>query len=117
MTRQEFPARVKVAAFERADGHCEACKAPLRVGKTHYDHVIPDALGGSPTIENCAVLCASCHSAKTTRQDVPSIARAKRLQAKHVGAKGPSRWRQPPADMRFDWKRGRYVRQEARDGE
>ena len=94
MSRQEFPAKVKVAAFERANRRCECCTAPLRPGKTHYDHVIPDAMGGSPTIENCAVLCTACHGAKTTRQDVPSIARAKRLQAKHIGAKGPSKWRQ-----------------------
>lgn len=110
MSRQEFTAKVKVAAFERAAGRCEACTAPLRVGKTHYDHVIPDAMGGSPTIENCAVLCASCHGAKTAGQDVPSIARAKRRQAKHIGAKGPSKWRKP-SGVRFDWKQGRYIKE------
>ena len=90
--RREFTAKVKVAAYERSKGACEACGGKLHPGRIHYDHVIPDALGGSPTIENCAVLCTACHGAKTTRQDVPSIARAKRLQAKHIGAKGPSRW-------------------------
>jgi 5-methylcytosine-specific restriction protein A len=109
MSRQEFTAKVKVAAFERAAGRCEACTAPLRVGKTHYDHVLPCALGGSPTIENCAVLCASCHGAKTARQDVPQIAKMKRQRAAHIGTKGPSKWRKPPENMRYDWTMRRWV--------
>ena len=107
MKRREFPTRVMVDAYKRAAGHCEACKAPLRTGQIHYDHVIPDAMGGAPTIENCAVLCKSCHSLKTTRQDVPQIARAKRRQAKHIGAKGPSKWRKPPEGWKHNWKTGR----------
>ena len=69
--RREFTARVKVQAYERSGGRCEACGAALMPGRIHYDHVVPDALGGWPTIENCAVLCTACHGAKTTRQDVP----------------------------------------------
>lgn len=98
MTRREFPARVKVAAYERAGGGCEECGTPLRVGKTHYDHVLPDALGGEPTLENCAVLCSGCHGVKTARQDVPTIAKMKRQRAKHLGAK-VSKW------PRSKWKR------------
>ena len=86
--RRPFPKAVKVKAFERADGHCEKCTARLYVGKYHYDHDIPDALGGEPTLENCKVLCTSCHGAKTTRQDVPRNAKAKRQNNKHIGAKG-----------------------------
>lgn len=110
--RREFSAKVMVAAYERSGGHCEACKVPLRPGRIQYDHVLPCALGGSPTIENCAVLCTACHSAKTTGQDVPSIAKMKRQRAKHIGARGPSRWRKPPEGTRFDWKQGRYVREQ-----
>lgn len=92
MSRREFPAKVMVAAFERAKGHCESCGARLTTGKFHYDHVIPDAMGGQPTLENCAVLCTSCHGTKTRTQDVPAIARAKRRHAKHIGAKQPNRF-------------------------
>jgi 5-methylcytosine-specific restriction enzyme A len=111
MMRREFPAKVKVAAYERSGGKCEACKADLRPGRFAYDHVIPDGLGGSPTIENCAVLCNACHAVKTTGQDVPSIAKAKRVQAKHIGAKVKRAW--PGADK---WKRkldGTLVRRTA----
>lgn len=94
MTRREFPSRVKVAAFKRADGFCEGCGTFLRPGRFAYDHRNPDGLTGEPTLDNCQVLCTvgeeSCHAIKT-RGDVAAIARAKRLEAAHVGAKAPPR--------------------------
>lgn len=104
MSRREFPAKVKVAAFQRANGRCEACTAKLMPGKIRYDHILPDQLGGEPTLENCACICSACHTAKTSRQDVPAIAKAKRIQQKHLLRKTSSRplpgskasgWRKP----------------------
>ena len=89
--RRPFPTKVMVAAFDRAKDHCEGCGAPLRVGRFHYDHIVPDAMGGEPTLENCAVLCLSCHGEKTTKRDVPTIAKVKRIRAKHIGATRPKR--------------------------
>ena len=89
--RQEFPRKVKVAAFERAAGRCEKCTARLAVGKFHYDHRIPDALGGKPVLENCEVLCTACHGTKTAKQDAPAIAKSRHVMSKHIGAKAPSR--------------------------
>jgi len=86
VTRVEFSAKIKVAAFERAGGQCEECNARLIPGQTHYDHIIPCGLGGSAGLDNCQVLCKSCHGAKTTKKDVPQISKAKRVQKKHVGA-------------------------------
>jgi 5-methylcytosine-specific restriction enzyme A len=76
--RTEFPAKVKAAAALRANGHCESCTRKLMQGDYHYDHEIPDALGGQATLENCRVLCRACHALKTTKADVPRIAKAKR---------------------------------------
>lgn len=90
--RREFSAKVLVAAFERAKDHCEGCGAFLFAGKFAYDHVIPDALGGEPTLSNCQVLCVACHGAKTAGADVPRIAKARRQHIKHIGAKKPSGW-------------------------
>ena len=83
MTRREFPNRVKALAFERANGQCEKCTARLVVGKFAYDHVIADALGGEPTLENCAVLCVSCHGEKTP-SDTTMAAKIKRIRRKQV---------------------------------
>lgn len=90
--RQEFSAKVKAAAALRADGHCESCTRKLLAGDFHYDHEIPDGLGGEPTLENCKVLCRSCHSVKTTREDVPRIAKAKRNYRKARGIRKPSQF-------------------------
>lgn len=90
--RREFPKRVMRDAFVRADGQCEACGARLTVGKFAYDHIIPDALGGEPTLENCQCVCLPCHGAKTQKIDVPMIAKAKRNYDKHRGIKKPSRF-------------------------
>ncbi len=89
--RREFPTKVKVAAFERAKGHCEECGGRLFVGKFAYDHVIADACGGEPTLENCAVLCDACHGVKTPG-DATKAAKVKRIRAKHFGAWKPSGW-------------------------
>ena len=87
--RREFSKRVKRDAFVRAAGKCEVpwCQARLSVGKFHYDHVIPDALGGDPTLENCAVICVACHKNKTGKLDARDIAKTKRIQDKYRGIK------------------------------
>jgi 5-methylcytosine-specific restriction protein A len=106
--RREFPPKVKVAAFERSKGHCERCTARLVVGKFHYDHVIADAIGGEPTLENCAVLCVSCHGEKTP-SDTTKAAKVKRIRAKQVaGVKGRSSFPKPPPGYEYVWATRRY---------
>jgi 5-methylcytosine-specific restriction protein A len=83
--RHEFSAKVKAQAALRANGHCEGCTRKLLAGDYHYDHNTPDAMGGDATLENCKVLCRSCHSIKTTKTDVPQIAKAKRRERKRFG--------------------------------
>ena len=103
MTRREFPARVKAAAFERANGRCEECDARLYPGKFRYDHDLPDYLGGEPTLENCKVRCSNCDSAKTCTEDIPRIAKTKRQQRSHIGAKTP-KGRPMPGNRNSPWK-------------
>ena len=91
--RREFSPKVRAAAFARAAGLCQICTAKLYTGKYHFDHRIPDALGGEPSLANCVVVCVACHSAKTVQEDVPRISKAKRTHLKHIGADKPSyRW-------------------------
>ena len=95
--RKEFPARVKLAAWQRAGGRCEAdgCGALLMPGRFRYDHRIPDQMGGEPTLKNCQVICAECDKPKTAT-DQGDIAKAKRLEARGAGIRKPrtiTRWR------------------------
>jgi 5-methylcytosine-specific restriction endonuclease McrA len=88
MKRREFPRAVRVAVIKRAtrDGvlFCEECAALAK--KPEIDHRNPDGLTGKPTLDNAVLLCRPCHVEKT-KQDVAAIAKAKRREALHIGAK------------------------------
>jgi 5-methylcytosine-specific restriction protein A len=88
--RREFSKQVKRDAFLRANGSCEECGARLPVAGFHYDHEIPDGLGGEPTLDNCAVRCIPCHDRKTRGKDVPAIAKMKRIRDRHQGIRKKS---------------------------
>ena len=103
MSRREFSRRVKAQAFLRCGGHCEGCTARLTPGRIEYDHLVPDSLGGEPTLENCRVTCTACHRVKTG-DDAGNLARALRREAKHIGAKAPSR-NPIPGGRATPWKK------------
>ncbi len=97
MSRREFSKPVKREALKRAKGQCEGvldcgkrCETPLANNPFHFDHDIADGLGGEPVLENCVVLCVACHKFKTTKHDVPLIAKVKRIQDRENGIRKPS---------------------------
>ena len=89
--RRAFPAKVKNIAYAMTLGVCEGCTAPLRPGHFTYDHKIPWELSRDSRVENCQVLCDNCNDTKTSRRDIPLIAKANRQRAKHIGAVDKSR--------------------------
>jgi 5-methylcytosine-specific restriction endonuclease McrA len=92
MARHEFSRKIKAAAIARSAGKCERCSATLKPGEAECDHVLPDALGGEPTLANCMVLCRTCHrgpEGKTT-QDIRRVRKADRQRDKHSGAVKPA---------------------------
>lgn len=82
MARTEFPRAVKVEVIRRATRdhvtYCEACKLPAK--KWQIDHVIADAHGGKPVIENAELICEACYSVKNP-QDTTIAAKLKRQEA------------------------------------
>lgn len=92
--RQEFPAKVRKAAFRRCcrDGrpYCESCGNEIR-GTCIYEHVQPDGLGGEPTIENCKVHCKTCAAVKTTTEDNPRMQKADRVLKHTYGLEAAKR--------------------------
>lgn len=83
--RREFSRKTKAQAFQRAGGNCEVCTARLMPGKFRYDHILPDVLGGEPTLENCKVQCLACDAPKTA-DDIRRIRKADRQRDRHTGA-------------------------------
>lgn len=90
--RKEFTGKTKAAAFAQCGGKCEGCGHEFQDGeRVEFDHAVPDALRKNNSLDNCQVLCAPCHLAKT-RGDITTIAKAKRIERKQAGT-----WRQPRA--------------------
>lgn len=105
MARREFTRAVKVEIVKRATREyppgtkqqwCEKC-GQLCTGFFDIDHRDPDAMqidkGRKLTADDGWLLCSrrpdSCHAEKTAK-DVADIARAKRLEASHLGVKKES---------------------------
>ncbi len=88
MSRREFSRAVRVAVIKRATResgvYCEGCGLPAK--KFQIDHIRADGLLGEAKIENARLICDVCYGIKNP-QDTSAIARAKRLEAAHVGAK------------------------------
>ena len=89
MARKEFSKKIRVAVIKRAmkdNGivYCEKCNLPAK--KFEIDHEKPDAMGGEAKESNAVLLCIPCHAEKT-KVDVKTIAKSKRVEAKHLGAK------------------------------
>ena len=109
--RREFSRETRRAAWARAKGSCESCTVAIREGMgPHYDHATPDAMGGEPTLENCAVLCKNCHSTKTASVDIPRIAKSKRVLDRRIGARGAGRGFPKRPDWLDPWTRRARVR-------
>jgi 5-methylcytosine-specific restriction enzyme A len=91
--RIEFTSATKRLMYERSGGICEChrvpamspCGRPLGPGNTFYEHVIQCALGGDNSPDNGAVLTRTCWKLKTSKQDLPVIAKVKRIRDRHRG--------------------------------
>ena len=92
MTRRSISRTERVRIFEAAQGVCHICGQPIDGVRERWDveHVIPLALGGDDKGDNLQPAHASCHAAKTP-DDVAKIAKAKRVAAKHQGARMKSK--------------------------
>lgn len=87
--RMEFSRKTRRAIIERAAGCCEQCKAKLKTGEGEVDHILPDALGGEPTLANGRLICRVCHLAKTAA-DIQRIRKADRQRDRASGAIRPA---------------------------
>jgi hypothetical protein len=94
MARREFSTSVKVQIIKRATNHgihvCERCRAVCT--SFEIDHIKPDAMeiekARKLTAQDGQLICRMCHVIKTAA-DVKIIAKAKRVEAKHLGAVKP----------------------------
>lgn len=93
MSRAEFTSATKRDALKRSGDVCEGvgpivglkrgerCQNSLKHG-VDYDHWNPDAHSKDNSLDNCRCLCLKCHKFKTTKRDIPMIAKGKRQKDK-----------------------------------
>jgi hypothetical protein len=100
MARREFTRDVYAQIVKRAttaSGHvaCEGCGLVLGKRPYHVDHTKPDAMEVDKrrklTAADGKLLGVECCHKPKTAQDVKVIAKAKRVEAKHLGTKAPPR--------------------------
>lgn len=93
--RRDFSAKIKAEARERADGHCEKCGTPFADDDPQeVDHITPDGLGGTNTLDNAQVLgsrACLCHPKKTA-EDLTRMTKADR-QGQRTGRQRPNKRR------------------------
>lgn len=92
MTRRRFTAKQNLEFFLAHKGECHICGGRINAvtEKWEREHLIPLALGGADDESNMRPAHVKCHREKTD-SDVTAIAKAKRREARHFGAKQPKR--------------------------
>jgi 5-methylcytosine-specific restriction endonuclease McrA len=89
--RKHRSTKERARLFKLFGGKCYLCDGQIDGTKEAWEieHVIPLAQGGEDEDHNLQLAHAKCHKAKTV-EDVGNIAKAKRREAKHTGAKVPA---------------------------
>ena len=103
--RRRLSQTQRVALFLKEGGICHLCKMKITEGQEwDHSHEIPLEAGGEDNDENSRVAHRRCHRKHTAEVDIPIIAKVKRIHAKRIGAKPPSR-NPIPGGRRSKYKR------------
>jgi len=67
--------RTRALVLERDNFRCKFCGATTEQEKLEVDHILPEALGGTDSLNNLATLCQPCNQGLMTAYlDVVSLA-------------------------------------------
>jgi 5-methylcytosine-specific restriction protein A len=86
MKRKAWSTSTRRRIWEAFGRTCQMCRQPTDERGFDLDHHIPLEIGGDDEEANLRPLCRPCHRLKTAG-DVTMIAKAKRREAIHTGAK------------------------------
>jgi 5-methylcytosine-specific restriction protein A len=103
MTRRMSPTR-RARIFADRDGICHICGERIDGTRERWEveHIVPYALTRDDSDDNLAPAHVACHAGKTAG-DVAQIAKAARVERKHIGAHRPKSI--IPGSKASGWKR------------
>lgn len=105
VTRRRLSTRDRVAVYKDNGGICHICGGHIDEGQGfEVSHPIPLELGGTDDKSNWRPAHKKCHAKLTAEIDIPNIAKAKRREAVHLGAKAPSS-RPMPGSKASGWRK------------
>jgi 5-methylcytosine-specific restriction protein A len=112
--RKRLSTKDRTRIFAAHGGLCAFCGGKIDGTRERWEvsHDIPLALGGADDATNWRPAHYRCHRDATAGTDIPAIAKAKRNEARHQGARAASR-RPMPGGRHSPWKRtmtGEWVR-------
>lgn len=89
--RRSMSPQRRLRIFEAHKGVCVLCSKPIDGVRDKWtiEHMRALGLGGEDDDKNCGPAHEACRRVKD-KEDVSSIAKAKRVKARHVGAKKPT---------------------------
>lgn len=88
MKRARLSTTQRFALLQREKYRCHLCNGLIYVGQAwDVSHDIPLELGGADDDENRRSAHRKCHRSHTATVDIPAIAKAKRIEAGHHGAR------------------------------
>lgn len=61
--KRKIPAAIRLQVLTRDNNRCRACGF-ADIDHLEADHIVPESLGGSTTLDNLATLCGACNRAK-----------------------------------------------------
>ncbi len=97
MTRRRLSPSERVAIYTSAHGACHLCGEKIGLAERwDVEHVIPLEMGGDEAkgSTNLQPAHVACHRTKSS-VDAWALAKAKRREAKHLGARGTPAFRHP----------------------
>jgi len=102
------PQRVRLRVFERCKGLCHACNRKIGPGdRWTLEHLTALILGGENRESNLGLTCEWCLPGKNA-EDQAAKSKLAKISKRHRSIKPPSRFRQAPTGMKFNWSKGRY---------
>lgn len=107
MGRRRHISRAMRIRIWEADKSCPFCGEiieDLKLVRVEVSHTIPLELGGADEERNMRVAHYECHREHTAKVDIPMIAKAKRVRAKHTGTFRPPR-HIVPGSKASPWKK------------